>query len=430
MFITEVLLILALILLNGLFAMAEVAIFSSRKIRLEAAANEGNHGAKLALKLSQSPNRLLSTVQIGITLIGIVTGVFSGAEIAEKLTIYFNTYPVLKPYSLSLGLVVVITTITFCSLILGELVPKRLALAHPERIAIIMARPMHLLSQWATPLVWLLSATTDLILSLLRVPPNREALVTEEEITALIAQGATIGVIDEIEEEIVKRVFHLGERSIDALMTHRHNVIWLKQGADAAQHQDKILSEAHSVYPVCNENLDTVLGIVHVKDILAQMFSHEKPDLEQALKPVLFVPENMRAYKVLQRFQDSRIHCAMVLDEYGSVLGLVTLNDLLNDLVSDVSSHPDLAAGIVLRADGSWLVEGQLPFEDFADYFDLSGKELENLEGFRTLAGFLLALLEQIPQEGQQISWGDFSFEVVDMDGRRIDKILVNKKTN
>jgi len=429
MFITEILIILALILFNGLFAMAEIAIVSARKIRLEAAANEGDRGAEWALKLAQSPNRLLSTVQIGITLIGIITGVFSGAEIAQKLSTYFNTFPLLQPYSLSLGLVVVIMVITFFSLILGELVPKRLALAHPERIAKVMARPMHLLSQWATPLVWLLSSTTDLILSLLRVPPNREALVTEEEITALIAQGATTGVIDEIEEEIVKRVFHLGERSIDALMTHRHDVVWLKQGEDAAQHQAKILAEAHSVYPVCQENLDTVLGIVHVKDLLAQMFNQEKPELEQTLRPVLFVPENMKVYKVLQRFQDSRIHCAMVLDEYGSVLGLVTLNDLLSDLVSDVSSHPDPEAGIVTRADGSWLVEGQLPFEDFADYFDLPEKELAELEGFRTVAGFLLALLEQIPQEGVQITWGAYTFEVVDMDHHRIDKVLVSKKS-
>lgn len=428
MLVFEILIILSLILLNGLFAMAEIAIVSARKIRLEAAANEGDRGAELALKLAQSPNRLLSTVQIGITLIGIMTGVFSGAEIAAKLTAYLNAFPPLRPYSLSLGLGLVIIVITFCALILGELVPKRLALAHPEQIAKVMARPMHLLSQWATPLVWLLSSTTEAILALLRVPPNREALVTEEEITALIAEGATTGVIDEIEEEIVKRVFHLGERSIDALMTHRHDVVWLQEGEGAAQQQAKILSEAHSVYPVCRENLDSVLGIVHVKDILAQMFNQEKPDLAKALKPVLFVPENMKAYKVLQRFQDSRIHCAMVLDEYGSVLGLVTLNDLLSDLVSDVSSHPDPESGIVVRSDGSWLVEGQLPFEDFADYFDLPLKDLEDLEGFRTVAGFLLALLEQIPQEGMQVSWGHFSFEVVDMDHHRIDKILVYKK--
>lgn len=424
----ELLIILILIILNGIFAMSEIAIISARKARLEIEARKGDKKSQLALEIAESPNRFLSTVQIGITLIGILNGVFGGAGITSDIRLFLNRYPFLQPYSESLAVGAVVLFITYFSLILGELVPKRIGLAYAESIARVMASPMNLLSRITSPFIWLLSSSSNLILKILRIRTDQGSPITEEEIRALVEEGTTHGSIEEIEQDIVGRVFDLGDRKIGSLMTPRQQIVWLDVGDEFAVIKNKIIQDKHAIFLVCETYLDNVAGIVHVKDLLPVYLEREILDLKTYTKPVLFIPEITKAYDVLERFKTSKIHFAVIINEYGSVEGIVTINDIINAIIGGISTSADeFDYEINKREDDSYLIDGQLPFEEFLKRFEVELYNRERHEGFHTLAGFILHQLKSIPKTGEKFTFNGFTFEVVDMDGNRIDKVLVSK---
>lgn len=438
---SQMALILILIVINGLFAMTEIAIVSSRKTRLEKRANEGDLGAKAALQLAEEPNQLLSTIQVGITLIGIFNGAFGGAVLAGYLAEYLRMVPMLAPYSDALSLALVVTVITYLSLILGELVPKRLALNNPEPIAARVARPMRMFARLASPLVYVLSASTDLVLRLLRVRPSSEPAVTEEEINILIEQGTEAGTFEKTEQDMVQRIFRLGDQRVDDLMTPRNQMVWLDT-EDSVQVTIKIITEsAHSRFPVARGGLDDLVGIVYTRDLLfdnlvglvcgeKESFDPEGPpiDLEKCIRTPLYVPKSMRAFKVLELFKQSGRHEALVLDEYGGILGLVTLHDILEEIVGDMPLIDESDEPMAIqREDGSWLLDGMLPIDDFKDLFNLDELPQEDDDDYRTLGGFANSYLGHIPHAAESFEWGRLRFEIVDMDRVRVDKVLVTE---
>ena len=423
---TEILIIFLLFLANGAFSMAEIAVVSSSKARLRALVEEGHAGAKAALELAENPNRLLSAVQTGITLITTLAGAYGGATIADELSFYISSITALTPYSGGLALVAVVLLITFFSLVIGELVPKRIALSNSERFASLSAPPLAAFSRLVSPAIVLLSFCTDLVLRALGVKAYTEPSVTEEEIRILIDQGTTAGVIEEEEQDIMERVFSLGDRRVNSIMTPRGEIVWLEVDDSAAEISRKIAGGAYSMFPVCRKKLDNVLGVVQSKDLLSCNLADQKVDLKSSLLPPLFVPESMRALKVLEKFKQTGIHLAIVLDEYGSVQGIVSLVDLLEGLVGDIPHIDDLAEPqVVKRQDGSWLVDGSLPVDDFEEMVDPEGLPEEEESQYITLGGFVMTHLEKIPIAGDYFEWGGYRFEVVDMDERRVDKILV-----
>lgn len=426
--LTESLIILALILLNGIFAAAEISIVSSRRTKMQVLADKKNTAARQVLKLKDSPNRFLSTVQIGITLIGILTGLFGGSTIALRLDAILSEINWLASYSSQLSIFIVVFIITFLTLVLGELVPKRIGLAIPEKYAMIVAIPMDLLSKIAAPFVWLLSTTTEAIIRLLNIKVTKNA-VTEEEIKAMVDEGADSGAIEDIEHEIVDRVFSLGDKRAINLMTHRSNIIWIDITDDYEEHKKTILESGHSVYPVCEDGLDHVIGIVHVKSLLNQYLVDKPVDLRALVQPLNYVHENSSAYSILNKFKTSKIHQAIVLDEYGAIQGIVTLNDILSGLVGNISEGIDTERpDIVVREDGSMLIDGQFQIDELLDRLGIDWTEEEEEEGLgtiNTIAGLVLLKLGHVPTAGEKIHWKEYDFEVVDMDGNRIDKILV-----
>ena len=422
----EILIILVLFVVNGAFSMAEMAVVSSRRARLRQIAEEGDAGAQVALELANNPNQLLSAVQTGMTLMATLAGAFGGATIADELDVYFRDVPALVPYSSGLALASVVILITFFNLVIGELVPKRIALSNPERIASLAASPLRTFSRIVYPVIVLLSASTELVLRALGVRSYVEPGVTEEEIRILIDQGTTAGVIEEEEQDIMERVFSLGDRKVNSIMTPRGEVVWLDVDDSAAEIQVKISSGPYSMFPVCNKKLDNVLGVVQAKDLLSCNLADHKVDLKLALLPPLFVPESMRALKVLEKFKQTGIHLAIVLDEYGSVQGIVALVDLLEGLVGDIPHIEDLAEPQILqRSDGSWLVDGTMPVDDFKESLQLESLPEEENGFYQTIGGFVMTHLEKVPSTGDHFEWGDYRFEVVDMDEHRVDKILV-----
>ncbi|MDD1751112.1 MAG: hemolysin family protein, partial [Methanothrix sp.] len=383
--LTEILIIFILFLANGAFSMAEMAVATSSKARLRILIDEGNAGAKAALGLAENPNRLLSAVQTGITLITTLAGAYGGATVADELASYISSIPALSPYSGGLALVAVVLLITFFSLVIGELVPKRIALGNPERIASLAASPLAAFSRLVSPAIVLLSFCTDLVLRALGVKAYTEPAVTEEEIRILIDQGTTAGVFEEEEQDIMERVFSLGDRRVNSIMTPRGEIVWLDIDDSGAEISRKLAGGTYSMFPVCSKRLDNVLGVVQSKDLLSCNLSDKKVDLKASLLPPLFVPESMRALKVLERFKQTGIHLAIVLDEYASVQGIVTLVDLLEGLVGDIPHIDELAEPqIVKREDGSWLVDGTLPVDDFRETVDPEGLPEEEEDQYTT----------------------------------------------
>ncbi|MBV4359560.1 hemolysin family protein [Pinibacter aurantiacus] len=419
---TEILIILGLILLNGLFSMAEIALVSARKSKLELQASKGDTRAKEALKLSSNPDTFLSTVQIGITLIGILTGIYSGDKIKSSLVEFLTGLGFIKPSLVGgVATVIVLIILTYFSLVLGELVPKRIGMANPERIAKLVARPMRVVSIITHPFIWLLSKSTNFITKIFNLQ-STDSQVTEEEIKAIISEGTEQGTIDEAEQEIIERVFHLGDRTITSLMTHRSDIIWFDLNDNEESIKEKILREPHSVYPICEGELDNMKGIVSIKDLYT---SNDKVLFKHIMQPAMFVPENNSAYKVLEKFKQSKNHSCFIVDEYGSVQGMITLNDILEAIVGDMP-QPDMEDyEITDRGDGTYLVDGQIPFYDFLHRFDMTDLMNEGEQEFNTLAGFILHILEHIPHTGESVDWQGFKFEIIDMDALRIDKILV-----
>ncbi|MFN8344500.1 MAG: hemolysin family protein [Spirosomataceae bacterium] len=422
----ELLVIVLLVLINGIFSMSEIALVSSRKSKLETAARNGDRQAEHALDLANSPNRFLSTVQIGITLIGILNGVFSGERITMDFQAYIEQYEVLKPYAHSIAVGGVVLFVTYLSLVLGELVPKRIGMSNPEGIAKFMATPMSWLSTATAPFIWLLAQSSDLIMKLLRIKPRDQA-ITEEEIKTIIQEGTSGGVIDEIEQEIVENVFHLGDRKITSLMTNRQDVVWLDTADTIEENKRRILEFKHSIYPLCHDTIDNVIGLIYVKDLLENSLDEEVAHIERYKREALYIADNNEAYQVLQKFKERRVHFGIIVDEYGSLQGIATLNDILDALVGDLSETNEFNYDIVEREDGSFLVDAQLPWEDFLDHFDIVVEQKKELTGFNTLGGFALHILKDIPTTGEHFIWQDYRFEIIDMDKSRIDKMLVQK---
>jgi putative hemolysin len=422
----EGLVVVLLILLNGIFAMSEIAVVSARKTRLRQWAEEGNAKARAALELANNPNQFLATIQIGITLVGILAGAFGGATIAKELSVILNDISWLAPYSHPLSLALVVVVIAYLSLIVGELVPKRLALNNPERLAMAIAAPMQVLSRVAYPAVHLLGLSTELLLRALGMRPSTEPLVTEEEIRALIEQGTQAGMFEEAEQEMVERVFRLGDRRVSAVMTPRTEIVWLDREASALEIRRTITESAHSRFLVADGSLDNVLGVVHAKDLLAHILGEQVVNLEATLQQPLYVPESMRALKVLELFKQSGTHIALVIDEYGGIQGLVTPNDILEAIVGDLPEAGEQVEPLaVQREDGSWLLDGMLPVDEFKDLFDLGELPGEDQGIYQTLAGFVVMKLGRIPAATDFFVWEGLKIEVVDMDGNRVDKVLV-----
>ena len=418
----EILIILFLIILNGVFSMSEISLISARKNRLENAAKKGNNSAKVALELANAPNKFLSTVQIGITLIGILTGIFSGDKITADAKLFIENFELLKPYSdsLSVGLVVVI--LTFFSLVLGELLPKRIGLNHPETIAKAVAVPMKVISVITAPFIWLLTISTEFLLKILMIKPSADGKVTEEEIKAIIKEGTEGGEVQEIEQDIVERVFHIGDRKVNSLMTHRKSVVFLPLEADKFKVTELMLKELHSVYPVYGENYDDIVGCVNLKNIFATINKTEF-NLKDIITDAPFMMEQTTAYKALETFKKSGIHYAFVSDEYGVFQGIITLNDILEALVGDASDFYKEDFQLIEREDGTWLVDGHYSLHDFLTYFELD--ELTNDYDVTTVSGLIMTELSYIPKQGEKLIWNRYELEVIDMDGVKIDKVLV-----
>lgn len=422
----EILIILFLIILNGVFSMSEIALVSSRKSKLEIEAKNGDAKAQAALDLASSPNRFLSTVQIGITLISILTGIYSGEQFTAAVQPFIEQFEALKPYSKTLSFGSITLILTFFSLVLGELVPKRIGMAAPEAIAKAMAAPMNVLSKITSPFIYLLTKSSELIFKLFGMKEN-DTSVTEEEIKSLIQEGATGGTIDEIEHEIVQNVFHLGDRRITSLMTNRNDVTFLDIDDGVQANLEKIINKRHSVYPVCNDGIDNMVGLLYIKDLLGKDIEETLGNLESLTRDPLLIPENNQTYQVLEKFQEGRIHFGMILDEYGSVLGIITLNDILDALVGDISETNEFEYEVTEREDGSFLVDASLPFDDFLNVFSVQINNRKEYTGFDTLGGFCLHILKEIPDTGDTFKWEEFKFEIIDMDKNRIDKILISK---
>ncbi len=422
----EIFIIFLLILLNGVFSMSEIALISARKSRLESAAKKGNTNAKVALDLANSPNKFLSTVQIGITLIGILTGLYSGDKITDDVKLFFDGFVSLQPYSQSIAVGVVVVVLTFFSLVLGELLPKRIGLNYPEAIAKAAAVPMKMVSIVTAPFIWLLTVSTDFVLNVFKIKPTADGKVTEEEIKAIIKESTESGEVQEIEQDIVERVFHIGDRKVNSLMTHRQWIVYLSTDDTVEELKAKVLDELHSVYPVCNENLDEVQGVVLLKDLFTN-FEKGNFDLKKITKDPVYLIEHTSAYKALENFKKSKVHYAFVTDEYGIFQGIITLNDILEALVGDAADFDEDEYQLLSREDGTWLVDGLYSLHDFLTYFDMD--EITNDYDVTTVSGLIMTEMGKIPTQGEKLIWNKLELEIIDMDGVKIDKVLVKSIT-
>lgn len=418
----EILIIFFLILLNGVFSMSEIALISARKNRLETSAKKGNKNAQIALDLANAPNKFLSTVQIGITLIGILTGIFSGDKITKDVELFVNGFEVLKPYAHSLAVGIVVVILTFFSLVLGELLPKRIGLNFPEAIAKLVAYPMKIVSIITAPFIWLLTNSTEFLLKVLHIKPSADGKVTEEEIKAIIKESTESGEVQAIEQDIVERVFHIGDRKINSLMTHRKSVDFLQLNYTKKEVKEFMLEELHSVYPVYNENFDDIVGVVNLKNIFSNL-ENENFNLADIMTDPPFMMEYTTAYKALEIFKKTGIHYALVSDEYGIFQGIITLNDILEALVGVASDFYKEDFQLIEREDGTWLVDGHYSLHDFLTYFELD--DLTQDYEVTTVSGLIMTELSHIPKTGEKLIWQKFELEVIDMDGVKIDKVLV-----
>ena len=410
--------------------MSEIAVVAARKVRLQQRAEDGDERAKTALALAHDPNKFLSTVQFGITMVGVLAGAYGGATIAEKLADPIRqAVPQVAAYANGIALGLVVSVITVLSLIIGELVPKRIALNNPEAIASWVARPMIMLSRIGGPAVGLLTAATNFVLRVFGVKGEAEPNLTEDEIKALISQGAETGAVGATEENIVQRVFQLGDQRVAAIMTPRPDIEWIDVDATADELREFLASHAHTQFVVCHGGLDEVLGIVRSADLLPMAFKGVAIDLRALLREALFVPDSMPAVQLLESFRGSHKHVALVMDEYGAVEGLVTVTDLLTAIVGDLPADASEAQGaFVSRADGSWLVDGSAAMEAVTQHFGMDNLPEDEAGAYHTIGGFVMARLGRVPKTADAFEWGGMKFEVMDMDGRRIDKVLVTRK--
>lgn len=424
----EIGLILFLIVLNGLLALSELALVSARKTRLEQLAKEGDARAAIALKLANSPDSFLSTIQIGITFIGILAGAFGGATLAEGIGLCLAGVPLFSPYAEAIGVTVVVVCITYLSLILGELIPKRIALNDPENIACLVAPAINLLSRLAHPLVILLSSSTNLSLRIFGFKVAAEPTVTEEEIKLLINKGTQAGTFQEFEQDTIERVFRLADRRVAVLMTPRADIVWLNLNESPEETKYKIAQHKYSSYPLVRDRFENIAGVIRGKDLLSLIMEGRPFDLGEICRPPLFVYETTLAVKAMELFKKTKMHIAFVVDEYGTTQGLVTFGDILRSVFEDVEDDVEGESDIVKREDASLLVSGSLPLDEFMDYMEIGSLTEEEQAGMNTVGGFVMARLGTVPAEGQSFVWRGLRYEVVDMDGRRVDKLLVSRQ--
>jgi putative hemolysin len=423
----EIIIIIGLVLLNGIFSMSEMSLVSSRKFKLENAKRKGKKGAKTALELSENPTKFLSTVQIGITLIGILLGVYSGENITNDVAAFFLKYETLKPYAHDIAVATVVIFVTYVSIVLGELLPKRIGMTFPEPIAMVFAKPMQILSIITSPFVFLLTSTNDIILKILGIKNKTDNIISEEEIKSIIKESAESGEIQNIEQNIVERVFELGDRKVNTLFTHRSELVYFDRKDNWEAIRAKINKEKHSAYPVCDGgNIDNVIGIVLLKDLFTPETDKEF-DLNKFIKEPLYLNESMYAYKVLELFKKEKMHYGIVVDEYGATQGIVTMDDVVDALVGDVSEIDQDEYQIVQRDENSWLVDGQYSVLEFMKYFDLIADE-DIQDQFTTVAGLIIYKKNRLPEVGEKLRIDNYELEVIDKDGQRIDKVLVTKK--
>lgn len=428
--ILEIIVILGLFLANAVLAAAEMSIVSARKARLHQWADNGDANAKIALDLANSPDELVSTVTFGITLIGILTGAFGGATLADALEAYLSTIPAIKNYAEILSILCVVPPVTYLSVIIGELVPKRLALSNPERVACAMAPFMRMAANLARPAVRLLSASSGLVLRVLGVSEQKEPMITDAEIQVLVEQGTQAGIFEEAEQEMVEGVLTLADKTVRALMTPRLGVAWLDKESTQEEIYTCLQEHNHSYIPVADENLDNVLGIAQTRLLFLAMASGSgKPIvLTDFVEQPLFLPESTTALDILDMFRQTRVHVAFVINEYGGFEGMVTINDVLESIVGEVAIGPDAKAHVEQHSDGSWIVNGDAHIDDVKDVLDVKELPGENLNAYRTLAGFLLYQWQRIPAKGEALAWEHWDFEILSMDGYRIESVRVRAK--
>lgn len=418
----EIFIILLLILLNGLFSMSEVALISARKSSLTADAKKGSRTAKNVLNLTERPNKFLSTVQIGITLIGILTGLYSGDSIAYKFSDILEGWGLVESVAQPVAQVTIVIIVTYLTIVLGELVPKRLGMGSPESIAKVVSGPMLVLSWIATPFVWILDKSTSLFTKAFHVE-EKESKVTEEEIKSMVAEGKEDGEVQDVEQDIVERVFSLGDRSIESIMTSRNEIIWIDREMTREEINTLVQEHLFEVYPVGDGSLDEIVGVVYLKDLFGKL-DKDKFSLDDIIRPVQYFHEYTDVYKVLEQMKKAHVTYGLVCDEFGVCQGIVTYKDILEGLVGSIDDEED-EPDIIERKSGGWLVDGQCPFYDFLAHFDMEDLAADN--DYNTVGGLILEMLEHIPQSGEYVDWNGFRLEVVDMDGPRIDKVLVNK---
>jgi putative hemolysin len=421
-FTRDLIIIIVLLMMNGILAMTETALLAVRLARLQNLAKDGDKRAQSAIKLAENPNQFLSTIQVGITLIDVMTGAIGGATLAMVVSGWFSKIPQLEPYSNSIGLFLVIGSITFLSIILGELVPKRLAIQQPEKIASLMAGPMAFTSKLMTPIVRFLSASTNLVLRLLGVEDSKGPLVTEEEIQVLLDQGTQAGIFDEVEQDMVQGVFSLNDRRLSSLMTPRSEITWLDVNDQPDVVLRKIADSPYSRLPVCKGELDHILGVVKAKDVLLAEMGGKGQRIKELLQPGFFLPESAFASHALAMFREGESEVIFIIDEFGVVQGLVTIVDIVSEIIGEFANDSPQA---VQRQDGSWLLDGMLPIEDFKTIFDL--EILPSEKEYETLAGLILILMGRVPVPAEEHVWNSLKFEIMDMDGNRVDKVLVSR---
>ena len=418
----EITIIIGLILLNGIFAMSEIAVISARKSSLNVDARNGSKSAKSALKLAENPDRFLSTIQVGITLIGILTGIYSGDVLAGQLSPILEKCGMSSKYAYPVSQVSIVVIVTYLTIIFGELVPKRIGMTSAEKVSKLISRPMQILSTIAAPFVWILSKSTSGMFNLLGIKDSG-AKVTEEEIKSLIREGTEEGEVQEVEQDIMERVFVLGDRDLESIMTYRNEIVWIDVAMTKDKIRETIRNNPFDKYPVCKGDLDNVVGIVYLKDMFLSIDLPEF-DINNIIKPAEYFYENMKVYPALERMKENHGQCALVSDEFGTIKGMVTLKDIMEALVGDIPElHDD--PEIVERKDGTFLVDGQCSFYNFLTYFKKT--DFYSKYEYNTLSGLILDVYGNIPKTGDIIHWENFTFEIVDMDGVRIDKVLVTE---
>lgn len=421
----EIFIIIFLILLNGVFAMSEVALISARKSSLRIQAAQGSRSARRALELAEDPDKFLSTVQIGITLIGILTGIFSGATFAEDLAPVIEQWGLSPEMAEAVAQVVIVICVTYLSIVFGELVPKRIGMNSAESVAKVMAQPMYYLSVAASPFVWLLAKSMDLASKTLHLSQS-ETKITEAEIKSIIQEGAESGEVQQVEQRIVGRVFSLGDRSVESIMTHRNDIVWLNTSMGSEQIRERVAETPHSIYPVIDDNPDRLLGVVYLKDLFSHL-SCNGFTLRSLVREPRYFHEQTEVYTALEKLREEHLRYGVVCDEFGVTQGIFTLQDILDALVGDMPSEHEQPS-IVVREDGSTLIDGQCPFFDFLAHYGV--EDLYDHSEYNTISGLALDILGHIPTTGEQIEWNDFTLEIVDMDSVRIDKILVKQKSS